>query len=61
MKYQFINEQKDTHSVSLLCQALGVSPQAYYQWHKRELSPRSRSNEALLEQIRSVHQKSRRT
>ena len=61
MKYQFIDQQKGTHPVSLLCRALGVSPQAHYQWHKREPSPRSRSNKVLLEQIRSVHQKSRRT
>ncbi len=61
MKYRFIDQQKDTHPVTLLCQALGVSPQAYYQCHKRERCPRSRSNEALLEQIRSVHQQSRRT
>ena len=61
MKYRFIDQQKGTHSVSLLCRALGVSPQAYYQWRKRELSPRRRNNEALIERIRSVHQSSRRT
>lgn len=61
MKYRFINEHKDKHPIALLCQVLGVSPQAYYRWRKREPSPRSRSNEVLLEHIRTVHQQSRRT
>ncbi len=61
MKYRFIDQQKNTHSVVALCQVLGVSPQAYYCWRKREPGPRRRSNEALVEQIQSVHQSSRRT
>lgn len=61
VKYRFIDQHKDTHSITLLCQVLGVSPQAYYCWREREPGPRSRSNEVLLEQIRSVHQSSRRT
>jgi len=61
VKYRFIDQQKDTHPVTLLCRVLRVSPQAYYCWRKREPGPRSRSNETLLEQIRSVHQSSRRT
>lgn len=61
MKYRFIDPERSKHSVALLCQVLRVSPQGFYRWQKRELSPRQRSNAALLEQIRSVHQKSRRT
>ena len=60
MKYRFIDQQKDKHAITLLCQVLGVSPQAYYNWRKREPSLRQRSNETLLERIRSVHQSSRR-
>lgn len=61
MTYRFIDRHKDTHPITLLCQVLGVSPQAYYGWCKREPSPRHRSNEVLMGQIRSVHQQSRRT
>lgn len=61
MKYRFIDQQKDMHSITLLCRVLGASPQAYYGWRKREPSPRSCSNEALVGRIRSVHQLSRRT
>jgi putative transposase len=66
VKYRFIDQHKDKHASTLLCQVLGVSPQAYYNWRKREPSLRQRSNEirsseTLLERIRSVHQSSRRT
>ncbi len=61
MKYRFIFQHKGTHPVTLLCQTLRVSTQGYYRWHKREPSLRRRSDAALLERIRLVHQSSRRT
>ena len=61
MKYLFIEQQRDAHPVTHLCQTLGVSSQAYYGWRKLEPGPRHCSNGDLLEQFRLVHQSSRRT
>lgn len=61
MKYRFIKEQAGAHAVKLLCKVMRVSPQAYYRWGKRQPSRRQHNDEALIEQIRCVHQSSRRT
>jgi putative transposase len=48
-------------SVRWMCKALKVSPAGYYAWCKRAPSRRQRTDERLLERIRTVHEKSRKT
>lgn len=51
MKYQFIKNQKAIHRVSRLCEVLAVSKSGFYDWLKREVSNRSKQNQALLKKI----------
>lgn len=51
MKYQFIKNQKAIHRVSRLCEVLAVSKSGFYDWMKREISYRSKQNQALLKKI----------
>lgn len=45
----------------MLCRLLRVSRSGYYAWRKREPSPRDVSNAGLLEVIRLIHERSRKT
>jgi len=51
------------HSICLLCQVLEVSSSGYYDWHQRRHapSPRAQQNQALGQQIKIIHLKSRKT
>jgi putative transposase len=49
------------YSVRTMGRLLGVSPSGYYAWARRPRSKRAQSDEKLLEQIRSIHQRSRGT
>ena len=49
------------HDVTLMCRVYGVTRAGFYAWRSRERSTRERQNEALTDQIRSVHMKSRGT
>lgn len=44
-----------------MCHLLGVSTSGYYAWCKREPSARQREDQQLLEQIRTIHKRSRGT
>jgi putative transposase len=44
-----------------MCRVLGVSASGYYAWHHRPLSARAQADQALLEQIRRIHEHSRGT
>lgn len=44
-----------------MCAVLEVSRSGYYAWRRREESPRAAANRELLDQIRVVHDESRRT
>jgi putative transposase len=48
-------------SVTTMCRVLGVSAGGYYAWQRRGVSARQRQDQALLEQIRVCHQRSRGT
>jgi putative transposase len=45
----------------MMCKVLGVSRSGYYEWLKREPSKRELENRSLMEQIRNIHKKSKRT
>lgn len=44
-----------------MCRLLGVSSSGYYAWSRRPRSPRAQSDQALLAQIRAIHERSRGT
>ncbi len=46
------------YPVTVMCRLLGVSTSGYYAWRKRGPSARAMSDQELLEQIRSIHQRS---
>lgn len=60
MKYQFIQQHREEHAISILCSSLGVSKAGYYDWLRRDESPRAQANRQLLERIKHFHQRSRR-
>jgi putative transposase len=53
---RFIDEQRGTFGVELICRTLGVSASAYYQRSTGERSARSLEDERLLSVIREAHQ-----
>lgn len=55
MKYAFIREQRQHHSLVRLCSALQVSRSGYYDWLSREPSPRARANAELVTEMRQIH------
>jgi transposase InsO family protein len=61
MKYQFIDRHRDEFSISRMCRVLAVARSGYYAWRDRPISAREMANQALLPQIKAVHQQSRRT
>lgn len=59
MKYAFIRQHRDAHSIRLLCYALGVSISGYYDWFDRPASATQQANQRLLMRIRCFHKSSR--
>ncbi len=59
MKYAFISEYAHEHSIALMCKVLEVSRSGYYRSRRRIVSTRESANVRLLEEIKSVHAKSR--
>ena len=55
MRYRFIKEQHDWHKVTLLCEALQVSPSGYYAWLKRPPSARVIEDQRLWPKILRLH------
>ena len=54
-KYKFIDENRTTYSVNLLCHLLGVSRSAYYQSKHRKKGKREENNQKLLRVIVQTH------
>lgn len=59
MKYEFMEEHRETYRVKSMCDVLKVSRSGYYAWSTRHPSSRQQANEELLERIRKVHRQSR--
>jgi transposase InsO family protein len=53
--FSFIQQHLDLWPVSVMCQALGVSPAGFYAWGNRPVSPQRQRRDALLVDIRAVH------
>jgi putative transposase len=60
MKYEFMEEHRETYKVKSMCEVLKVSRSGYYAWSTRQPSRGKQANEELLERIRKVHSQSRR-
>jgi transposase InsO family protein len=60
-RFRFIQAEKASYPIALLCRALQVSRAGYYAGARRGVSTRARANVVLTEQIRAIHQSSRGT
>lgn len=56
-----MEREKANHSIVMLCRVLHVSCSGFHAWRKREPSARAREDAALTEQIKSIHEQSRKT
>ena len=56
-----IEEEHGRRPVRAVCEALGVSPSAYYAWRSRPESKREQADRRLLVEIGAVHRESRGT
>ncbi len=59
MKYAWIEAQRDSYSVTLMCQLLGVSRSGVHAARVRSPSARARGDEQLVEEIRRRQRKHR--
>ncbi len=59
--FRFIDVEKASYPVSVLCKVLKVSRSGYYDWKGRTPSRRSREDAALISKIREIHERSRKT
>jgi putative transposase len=56
VKYAFISDQRNQHTVSLLCRVLGASCSGYWNWCRRGCSRRAAADRVLLAHIEVVHE-----
>jgi transposase InsO family protein len=53
--FSFIEQHRDLWPVTVMCDALGVSPQGFYAWRSRPTSDQQRRRDALLVEIAAAH------
>lgn len=59
--FEFVEREKVTHAIAMLCRVLGVSSSGFYAWRQRPPSARATKDVQLTEQIVTIHQESRET
>ena len=59
--FKFVDAEKATYPVSLLCRALKASRSGYYAWKSRPPSKRAKADAVLTRKIERIHQGSRGT
>jgi transposase InsO family protein len=59
VRYRFIDEHRGQWPVRLMCAVLRVSAGGYYTWRRRPASARQRRRDALVVELRAVHQEVR--
>jgi len=59
--FRFVDEHQADYRVTDLCRVAGVARSSFYAWKNRPPSSRQLANEALLVEIREIHEASRRT
>jgi len=58
---RFIDAEKASYPITMLCRLVDVSRAGYYAWSCRHPSQRTQADAALTEEIRTIHAKSRQT
>ena len=61
MRYQFIDDYRNTYPVQRMCKVLNVSSSGYYSWRNRVPSERKMANQEIVKQIETIHQESYET
>ena len=61
MRFAFVEAEKETHAVTMLCRAVNVSRAGYYAWQARPESERAKRDAQLRVLVQAAHVKSRRT
>jgi putative transposase len=61
MKYRFIQDHKHHYRLFKLCRVLRIARTSYHRWLHRIPGKREQENQMLLEKIKTVHEKSRKT
>lgn len=61
MKFGFIQAEKASFPVAVLCDVLGVSRSGFYAWRGRSPSARAKQDARLATEIAAVHSASRKT
>jgi transposase InsO family protein len=61
MKYVFMAAHEGEFAVKRMCKVLDLKRSGYYAWRKRKPSTRAQANQALLDMIKTEHEKSRKT
>jgi transposase InsO family protein len=59
MTFRFIDEHRTHWPVRLLCETLEVSPAGYYAWRQRPRSEQQQRRDALMVEIRAIHQEAK--
>jgi transposase InsO family protein len=59
--FRFVDEHQAEYRVVDLCRVAGVSRSSFYAWRTRQPSARQLADDALLDEIREIHQASRCT
>lgn len=59
MRYRFIREQHDWHSVTVLCRVMKVSRSGYYGWLKHKPCARALEDQCLWPKIERMHHRCR--
>jgi putative transposase len=59
MRYRFIQAEKASYPVEVLCRVLAVARSGYYAWCRGPLGARAQQNQWLLTHIRACYQASR--
>jgi putative transposase len=58
VKHAWVREHRDSFSVALLCEVLGVSTSGYYAWAARKPSERAKRHERIRIAVAQVHAQS---
>jgi len=60
MKYKFIREHDEQHSIEKMCQTLEVSRGGYYAWQQQPYGPRLMTEAQLANRIRDIYWRHKR-
>jgi putative transposase len=59
--FRFVERERASYPVTMLCRVLGVSPSGFWAWRGRARSVRATADDALAERIAAIHRASRGT